>query len=362
VTTTLPLAGYRVVDLTVDRGELCGRLLADLGAEVVKVEPPDGSPARGLAPAHDGVSLFWALRNAGKKGVVADGERLGALLGASDVAIVSDGVQGREIAARHPHLVVAAITPYGLTGPWSERVATEGVLAATGTIAFKTGIPEKDPLLPPASFVDDGASCAFAFGICCAIWQRQHDAAGAGQLLDCSVNEAIANMSDWALPNNSVRRFAGEQVDETRRGAGPVWPSFRCADGFVRVVILAPRQWHAMRAWLGEPDYLQDPDLDQFPARLAIAEAVINPLIAELFADRTMADISTEAQQRGIVCTPLAKPADVLTSDHLRQRGSLVDLDLGDGLRGPIPSGFLEVDGERAGPKVGPPAVGQHTD
>ena len=75
-----------------------------------------------------------------------------------------------------------------------------------------------------------------------------------------------------------------------------------------------------------------------------------------------MDDIATEAQQRGIVCTPLATAADVLRNEHFKARGSLVDVDLGGGLRGPIPSGFFEVDGNRAGPVVGPPAVGQHTD
>src|SRR5439155_11917216 len=124
----------------------------------------------------------------------------------------------------------------------------------------------------------------------------------------------------------------------------------------------APRQWHAMRAWLGEPEYLQDPALDTFPGRLAIQAAVINPLIEELFADKTMDDLSAEAQRRGIVCTPLAQVRDLLTNEHFRARGTFTEVNLGDGVRGPIPSGFLEVDGVRAGPQVGPPAVGQHTD
>jgi crotonobetainyl-CoA:carnitine CoA-transferase CaiB-like acyl-CoA transferase len=355
-----PLAGIRVVDLTVDRGELCGRLLADLGAEVVKVEPPEGSPARQLAPRHGDISLFFAVRNAGKLGVVVEDEaQLDELLAHSDAVLLSDlpgqGRDANELAARHPHLVVTSITPYGLTSPWATRDATDGVLAATGTIAFKAGSPEKYPLMPPASFCDDGASCTFAFATLAALWQ------GVGQVLDCSVNDAIANMSDWSLSNTSIRVFAGEDVREVRNGAGPLWPSLRCKDGFVRVVILSPRQWHAMRAWLGEPEYLQDPALDGLPGRLALMGAVINPLIEELFADKTMADISTEAQARGIVCTPLALPADVLANEHFQARGSLVDVEVAPGTTAKIPSGFLEVDGERAGPTVGPPAVGEHT-
>ena len=367
----LPLTGFRIVDLTVDRGELCARLLADMGAEVVKVEPPEGSPARALAPRHGDLGLFWAMRNAGKLGVTldldsADGvDRLHELLGASDAVVLTGppsnpALDPAHLAARHPHLVVTAITPYGLDAPWRDRLATDTVLAATATISYKAGIPTKDPLSPPASFVDDGTSVTFAFATLCALWQRE--TTGAGQVLDCSANEAMANMGDWTMPGVVARVLAGEDgVRELRNGAGPVWPSFKCADGFVRVVILSPRQWRAMRAWLGEPEYLQDPDLDTFPARLAISDAVINPLIEALFADRTMDELSTEAQQRGIVCTPLAMPSDVLRNEHFKARGSLTEIDLGNGTKGPIPSGFIELDGERAGPKAGPPSLGEHT-
>ena len=124
-----PLSGFRIVDLTVDRGELCARVLGDLGAEVIKVEPPEGSRARGLAPLHAGTSLFFAVRNAGKKGVALDLEsaegldRLHELLAHSDAVIQSseagEGLDAYELSARHPHLVVTSITAYGLTGPWS---------------------------------------------------------------------------------------------------------------------------------------------------------------------------------------------------------------------------------------------------
>ena len=320
-----------MVDLTVDRGELCGRLLADLGAEVIKVEPPAGSPARLLPPLHEGTSLFFAVRNAGKRSVALDLEaetglaRLHELLAHSDIVIQSSeagsGLDACVLAARHPHLVVTSITAYGLTGPWSGRVATDGVLAATGSIAYKAGIASKDPLLPPGSFADDATGCAFAFATLAAVWQRRAD--GAGQVLDCSVNEALANMGDWSVANQYIRAAAGDDSPEIRAGTGPIWPSFPCADGYVRVVIMSPRQWHAMRAWLGEPEHLQAPEIDHLPGRLAIQASVINPLIVELFAGRRMDDIAAEAQQRGIVCTPLARPADVLANEHFRVRKSL---------------------------------------
>jgi crotonobetainyl-CoA:carnitine CoA-transferase CaiB-like acyl-CoA transferase len=363
------LDGVRVVDVTLDRGELCGRLLADLGAEVIRVEPPSGSPARGLPPLHEGVSLSFAFRNAGKKSVVldlnaaADLQRLHDLLAHSDVLIQSSesgvDLDAYDIADRHPHLVITSITAYGLTGPWSGRLATDGVLAATGCIAYKAGIAEREPLFPPGSFIDDGASVTFAFATLTALWQRNSD--GGGQVLDCSVNEAAANTGDWSLPNAYVRQAAGEDPAERRAGTGSLWPSFPCADGFVRPMILSSRQWHAMRAWLGEPEYLQDPELDYLPGRLGIADVVINPLIVELFANRTKDELAAEAQRRGIVCTPLARPADVLVNEHFKARDSLIEIDLGNGIHGPIPAGFVEVDGVRAGPRSGPAAAGQHT-
>src|SRR5262249_50430647 len=141
-----PLNGYRVVDLTVERGELCSRLLADLGADVVKVEPPGGSPARAIPPTHEGAGPFWAFPDAGKQRVglelPAERGRLDDLLAASDAVVLSAGrgespVDPQRLAADHPHLVVTAIAPYGLTGPWAGRLATDGVLSATGTIAWK---------------------------------------------------------------------------------------------------------------------------------------------------------------------------------------------------------------------------------
>ncbi len=367
----LPLSGLRVVDCTVDRGELASRLLGDLGADVVKVEPPGGSPARGTAPVRRGVSLAFAIRNAGKRGIVldlADGsdvERFHELLDHADVLVTSAAelapdLDARDLAARHPHLVVGALTPFGLDGPYADWAATDATLAASGGFAFKAGVPEDSPLLPPGHLVDDAASITGAFGLLCALYQRE--ATGAGQFVEVSVNDAIAQICDWSLPNSMARIEAGFPAGEVRNGNGPIYPIFACKGGYVRLIILSVRQWHAMREWLGEPEFLQDPALDGFVARREIAEHVLNPLFVSHFAELSMEEVSLEAQKRGIVCTPALTPADILTNEHFESRRTFVDVAVAPGVTAPLASGYFEIDGERAGPATAPPAVGEHTD
>ena len=94
-----------------------------------------------------------------------------------------------------------------------------------------------------------------------------------------ATNEAIAQIADWALPNATARIEAGFPAGEVRFGNGPIYPIFACKGGYVRLIILSIRQWHAMREWLGEPDYLQDPAFDGFMARREIAEHRAQPAV-----------------------------------------------------------------------------------
>ncbi|MEQ8839917.1 MAG: CoA transferase [Acidimicrobiales bacterium] len=369
-----PLVGIRVVDLTIERGELCGRLLSDLGAEVIRVEPLGGSPSRAMAPLDGDHSLFWTFRNAGKLGVELDLEadsgrdQLHELLAHSDVVLVCDepgtkdgtGLDAAELAERHPHLIVTSLTAYGRTGPYAGRDVPDAVIEATGGMAFKAGTHEGGPILPPGLIGDDTASLIGAWAVLCALWQREDS--GAGQLIDLSVNESLAQITDWSLSNWSRAADAGSPSLEMRAGPGPVYTIIPCADGYVRLVVLSTRQWHAIRAWLGEPEYLQDPDLDGFVGRMMIADAVLNPLYCELWAEMSMLDVCEEAQRRGIVCTPILKPNEVLDNPHLASRHTFDEVELDDGRTMKLPSGWFEFDGERVGPTGPPPHVGQHND
>jgi len=368
---SLPLQGIRVIDLTVENGELAPRLLADLGAEVIKVEPPEGSAARALAPIRKGVSLSWAVNNAGKRSVVldlttqADRDRLDTLAAHSDVIVcpsgtVAPGLSVQDLAAEHRHLVVAALTPYGLTGPWSEWQATDQVLSATGGMTFKAGTLNREPIPAPGQFSNDVAASSATWAILCALWQR--GTTNAGQLLDISINECLAQTADWSLPNFTARVAAGSDFPELRMGSGPVYPIFKCRDGYVRLIVLSPAQWREMRAWLGEPEYLQDEEYDSFPGRFAIAEAILNPLYEELFAELSIEEVSAYAQDRGIVCTPVYDAPRALKNEHFDSRGTFQTMEIAPGVVAQMPSGYFEIDGTRVGPVSAPPSLGEHTE
>ena len=375
-----PLTGIRVIDLAVDRGELCGRLLSDLGAEVIKVEPPEGSPSRRLPPLDPLTpqhSLFFTMRNCGKRSVVLDLDDEGgrgsfeSLLASADALIDSaepgahaaagrPALDAEALAARHSHLVVASVTAYGRTGPYAGRDVPGSVIDATSGMCWKAGLPEREPLMPPGSISSDIAGLVAAFAVVCALIQRCGH--GAGQLIDVSANEAIAQITDWSLSNSSKSMVAGIEPVEIRAGPGPVYTILAAADGFVRLVVLSPRQWHAIRAWLGEPDYLQDPEYDGFIGRFMIADAVLNPLYEELFSTMTMEEVAEEAQRRGIVATPILKPGDVIANEHFEARNTFDRVPLSTGGTMSLPSGWMEIDGERVGPTGRPPHVGEHTD
>lgn len=355
-----------------DKAEMCGRLLADLGADVVRLEPPEGAPSRRLPPFAGGSSAFFEVRNFNKRSAVCDlstetgRTRLLDLLQRADVWIETTkpgwlatlGLDPIEVSRRLTHLIVASITDFGQTGPYRDFEATDDVLTAIGGEIFRSGVVGKPPLLVPGSFSYDVSGVMATFAVLAAHWQRLRT--GAGQHLDFSMVEAVAQVTDWSLANYSAIAGTGAPYMEVRAGSGIVYPMYPCKDGYVRLVILSPRQWHAMREWLGNPEFLQDPHWDSLLGRMSIQEDVLDPLYAELFMTMGMSDLSAEAQRRGIVMTPVMSPQAVLEASHFRERGSFAALSLPDGSAGQVASGVLEVDGQRAGLRRPAPSIGEH--
>jgi crotonobetainyl-CoA:carnitine CoA-transferase CaiB-like acyl-CoA transferase len=354
-----------VIDMAEARGEMCGRLLSDLGADVVRVEPPGGAASRTQAPLHDGVSLHFATHNAGKRGVVidhtsADGrERLLRLLDDADIWIETRApVDTDVVRARNPGLVVLSITDFGLTGPYRDWVATDWTLLAMGGVLSRSGLPGREPLMPPGDMALQVTAMQATWAALVAYWNRLE--CGRGDHIDFSLYEATAQAIDPAMGTVGTAQVAGYAETRDRPAPGP-YPIFRCRDGHVRVVLLAPRQWHAMRAWLGEPEDLQDPELETIRGR-ALASDRVHAAFEQHFRERDKHELTLEGQARGVPIAPVLTPADVLAAEHFRARGAIARTELARGITADAPTGFAEIDGRRVRSGRRAPELGEHDD
>ncbi|MEO5839309.1 MAG: CoA transferase [Acidimicrobiales bacterium] len=376
MTQTLPFDGITVVDLTCDVGELCGRILAELGARVVKVEPPGGSPAR--ARDH---GIWWVYRNANKHGLVLDldepddRQRLDLILAGADVVLDSTapgshrpGLDPTALSLRHPHLVVCALTWFGLSGPYARYVATDDVVVAMSGLLSSSGVSTQPPVSMPGSLASDVVSVMGAVATALALEQRR--SSRLGQVLDVSALEAVAQIDSWAMPNASAIVNAGqgperpvaERVAAARRvraGEKGLYPALRTTDGWARLVLMAPRQWWSLFEWMGSPEAFADPYW-QHPFNRFANTDVLNPVLQEFYGAMSTTEASVESQQRGLVVTPMLTPSQVVVDEHLRARGTFVDVELPTGAVVPMTNGLFEFDGVRAGFSRTAPAVGDN--
>jgi crotonobetainyl-CoA:carnitine CoA-transferase CaiB-like acyl-CoA transferase len=374
-----PLRGLRIIDMTDERGALCGRLLADLGADVIYVEPPSGSPFRQAppfapvapaptaTPADRTTSLAFAFRNAGKRSVTLDlstsrgREEVHRLFETADAWIESNapgsltgyGLNPEAVLWRHPHLVITSITDFGQTGPYRDYLGTDMIGYAMGGMLYRAGAAHRPPLVAPGTQAYDTAAITAAFGTLTALHQR--DRTGRGQWLDVSVQDATSNLADWSVPLYSTLG-----LHTHREGAG-MYPVYRCTDGWLRMIVLPLKHWRALRAWMGDPAELQDPAFDEYVQRIA-NRSLIEAVIQRFLAGWSKAAAAREAQARDIPATPVLTLGEVLDNEHTRARGTFAELEIMTGLRARVPSGFFEFDGVRCGPRGKAPTVGEHTE
>jgi crotonobetainyl-CoA:carnitine CoA-transferase CaiB-like acyl-CoA transferase len=221
---------------------------------------------------------------------------------------------------------------------------------AMAGLMSRSGRPERPPLVAPGNLAYDVTGIAAAHATLLGFYQRLRT--GRGQHIDVSVFEAVSNLSDGSLPGFSVNPTVVH-----RTGAG-VYPLYRCADGWVRMIILVPGHWRALMTWMDHPEELADPAYEQFVHRLMHMDKV-NAVIERFLADKPKIDAAKEAQRRGITATPLLLPSEVLDNEHTTARVTFVRTPVGGGIEARLPSGLLTVDGERSGPTCGPPELGE---
>ena len=359
---SLPLASVRVIDLTAERGGMCGRLLADLGAEVLFVEPPGGASLRSAPPVAGNTSLLFTAYTANKRRIELDWaqpagrDQLLELVASADI-LIEDQRPGRlaraglgaDVLQRcNPRLVITSITDFGQTGPRRDWSGTDWVHLALSSVLSRSGLPGLPPLMPPGRLAYEHAAAQAAWVTLVAYWSALET--GSGERVDVSVFEATLQSMDAAfgIGGSATGGVPSSDLPSGRPDVSFMYPIFACADGHVRICLLAKRQWREMFGWLGEPAEFADPKYDRNAKRFA-DRARLYPLIGALFADGKHAELVAEGQRRGIPIESVSTPADVLADEHLQARGAWAELTLPSGRTGRIPSGCLEVNGRRAG-------------
>lgn len=370
-----PLEGLRVLELTDGKADMCGRILADLGADVVLVETREGCSSRRRAPMYGDVSLYFASHDANKSSVQLDAKqdtaREQALRLASRADIFIDslgpgkleslGLSVDTIRGTNRRLIVLSISDFGCFGPYRDFQATNAVHLALAGVLARSGIESREPLLPPGEMAEEAAAIQAAWVALLTVIKRNAD--GIGDHLDYSVFEATAQLIDPGLGvtgSAAGGKTAAELAQRGRPAISPFYPIFPCKDGNVRVCILNPRQWQCMSEWLGDDHPFTDPAYGHLSKRFSVIRE-INALISAFFSSQLGADLVIEGQKRGIPIAKLATPQEVLRDPHFRTRQTFDELRMPDGKTGRLASGYLEVDGKRCGPRSPAPELGSLT-
>ncbi|MEV5302592.1 MULTISPECIES: CoA transferase [Amycolatopsis methanolica group] len=354
-----PLDGVRVVDLTTSLGAYTGRLLSDLGADVVRVDlDGDRLPRPGV------------FTEAGKARVTAGRAGLEDLLGTAQILLTSEGpaalrardLHPEDVVRRHLGLVHVSVSPYGLTGPYADRPASDLTLLAAGGLLALAGDPDREPVRPwgEQSTVIAGAHAAVA----ALLALLTLEATGRGQVVDLSAQEAVAHSLE-----NAVQCLDLEGVLRNRAGSGPLEAGtglFRCADGWIYLVGGLggrPLAWSAITEWLldngiTEAEALRDERWGERSWRRSPDAATEFRSMFERFAvHRTKDELYEDGQRRGISIAPVATPADLLANPQLTERGFFREVTV-DGRDLVFPGPPYRFAGSRVGPRSTPDRSG----
>jgi len=356
------LGGYRVLDLTDEKGLLCGKILGDLGADVIKIERPGGDPARNIGPFYKDTpdpqkSLFWFYTNLNKRGITLnletpDGREI--LKGLAKTAhfviesyepgyLVKLGLGYPELEKLNPALIMTSITPFGQTGPYAHYKATDIVIMAMGGIMRVYGDPDRPPVRisqPQAFFL---GSIHGAVGSLMAHYYQQ--STGEGQHVDVSCQKAVVlslthYCDNWDMLRVNVKR---EGPFDTRTRPAPLGVLLRrfvhaCKDGFVMAQLAGGAQAgqvassRALIAWANSLGYaLEIKDYDWTKLDVGtVPQSEMNRLEdawGTFLVTRTKAEIIEKAVERSIMMVPITSAKDVMASPQFGAREFFVEVE-----------------------------------
>ena len=366
-----PLAGLRVLELArILAGPWCGQLLADLGADVIKVERPgEGDDTRHWGPpfvtAADGTDLsaaYYHACNRGKRSVAIDiasveGQaRVRALAAKADVVIenykvgglAKYGLDAAALRVRNPRLIVCSITGFGQTGPYAHRAGYDFIVQGMGGIMSLTGEPDGAPQKSGVAIADLFTGVYSAVAILAALQQRGQTGAGA------HLDMALLDTQVGVLGNQALNWMASGVVPQ-RMGNGHVnlapYQSFPTADGDLIVAVGNDRQFAKLCAVLGTPALAEDARFATNPARVRNRAALLPPIVAETVT-WTSADLLAALEKAGVPVGPVNRVDQVFADRQVIARGMQINVYGLAGLAAPITIDGARVVAERASPRL----------
>lgn len=378
---TKPLDGVRVLDLSrVLAGPWATQLLADLGAEVIKVErPQEGDDTRHWGPPwheHDGekVAAYFLAANRGKQSVAIDfGTEEGAALvrrmaAKADVVVENFkvgglkkfGLDASSLRTANPRLIYASITGFGQDGPYAARAGYDYIIQGMGGLMSLTGLPDGEPGGGPmkvgVAVADLFTGMYTANAILAALYRRAQT--GEGATIDLALFD-----TQLAMLANQASNALVSGVDPKRLGAGhpnivPYQP-FQAADQAIIVAVGNDRQFAKLAAILGRAEWCDDREFATNAGRVAARDRLV-PMIAEIIGKRPAAEWLMLLEKAGIPAGPINTISQALTDPQAVHRG--VRIHSGGGGLGDVPMVGcpIRIDGERSDAALPPPALGEH--
>jgi crotonobetainyl-CoA:carnitine CoA-transferase CaiB-like acyl-CoA transferase len=363
---TRPLDGLRILDFsTTIAGPHCSRLLADMGAEVVKVESTEGDLMRSRPVQRDGFSTMFGQLNAGKKSIVLDLKKPEAVAAIKKLAATVDilvenyrpgvmkrlGLDYAELSKVNPRLIYCAISGYGQTGPGAGRPAYAPVIhASTGYdmahLFYQQGRQRPDNC---GIFVADYASGAYAMGAILAAVHQRH-ATGKGQMVDVSMFETLVGM---LLGEVNRAQFDFEMPSR------PMYGPIEASDGYVMLATASEKTFQDMATAAGRRDWLTDPRFEKYQDRRMNWGLLVDEL-EEWSKKMSVKDVVAALEKQGVPCSPYVTVTEALQDPQVEHRGSLCTIEDGGGTyKSPAPPFRFSGSPLQSGPKVA--ALGEDT-
>ena len=371
--STQLLSGYRVLDLTSSMGALCGKLLGDLGMDVIKIEPPGGDPARGEPPFANGHadregSLRFAYLNAGKRSVTLDiaqapGRKvLLDLAGRADV-IVEDFPPGYlaglgcgydVLLERQKKLILVSVSGFGQEGPYAHYKTTDLIGNAMGGLLYISGDPTMTPCNPPETQSFYYTSLFASYGAMLALWQRE--TRGIGAWIDASVQASMA-LHEHVAFNYSAEGRVMKRAGSQHQHNAPA-NLFQCKNGWISLFVTQTHWPLLLKVWPDHDPALDDPKWINSNLRRQHAD-YINAQVTSFTSRFLKEDLAELMQKHGIPGLPVNSPSDFMKDPHIQARGFFGVVNH------PVLGRFVQagspfmIDGQRPAPRPAP-LLGQH--